>query len=437
MTQQPPRLRDSDALETSLPTGKPTDIRPTADSSPTDDALLARFSGVFDRLRESAAARDRSRIHPFKEAKELRELGFGAIRLPRELGGSGASLRQLFWLLTELAAADSNLPQAFRHHFYRVETLLLKKSTPKARHWLARVAAGDLFGNATTEPHGTKIGEMETRVLRDGDGYRLNGKKIYCTGNLYAQWVPVSAVDQHGTPIQVMVPADGPGVAILDDWNGFGQRLTGTDTTEFANVEVPAEHVLHVGAPEGHHGAGFHQLVLVATLAGIGRAVRDDLVTEVRRRNRIYYTGTGSLPRHDPIIQEAVGNIEATVRSCVATTENAVRMLEDAWRLWTNDAEFDAVDQAFISAEIAISAAQIVVSQQVVDVAGRLFDSLGASSTLIPRGLDRHWRNARTVATHNSTLFKARVIGDHVLNGTAPQIFRAGHDVGEKGTGAS
>jgi alkylation response protein AidB-like acyl-CoA dehydrogenase len=111
--------------------------------------------------------------------------------------------------------------------------------------------------------------------------------------------------------------------------------------------------------------------------------------------------------------------------------------LEDAWQLWAGGGEFEAVDQAFIGADIAIAAAQVVVSHQVIEVTGRLFDCLGASSTLIPLGLDRHWRNARTVATHNSVLFKSRVIGDHVLNGTAPEIFRVGQDVGERATGTS
>jgi alkylation response protein AidB-like acyl-CoA dehydrogenase len=398
-------------------------------ADPTDDVLLARFAAVFDRLRASAAERERHRVHPFAEVEELRRLGFGALRLPREMGGSGASLRQLFRLLTEL---DSNLPQALRHHFFRVEMLLLQRETQQAQRWLDRVSAGDLFGNATTEPHGAKLGEIRTRTQPEGDGYRLNGKKIYCTGNLYAQWVPIAAVDQDGAPIQVIVPAKDPGVAIMDDWNGFGQRLTGTDTTAFTNVAVPAEDVTRISGRDGHQGAGFHQLVLVATLAGIGRAARDDLVAEVRRRNRIYYTGTGEVPRRDPIIQEAVGMIDATIQSCVALAEHATRLLQDAWELWAGGGESDAVDQAFIAAEIAIGAAQVMLSQQVVEVAGRIFDCLGASSTLISLGLDRHWRNARTVASHNSILFKARVIGDHVLNGTAPRIFRAGHDVGEK-----
>jgi len=90
------------------------------------------------------------------------------------------------------------------------------------------------------------------------------------------------------------------------------------------------------------------------------------------------------------------------------------------------------VNTAFIGAENIIGMAQVVLSREIVDVAARLFDSLGASSTLRENGLDRHWRNARTVASHNSALFKARVVGDYLLNGTAPQIFRAGHDVGEK-----
>jgi alkylation response protein AidB-like acyl-CoA dehydrogenase len=412
--------------------GIAVDSRRDLETEPTDEALLARFGGVFDKLRASAAARDRDRIHPLDEVKELRELGFGALRLPRELGGYGASLTQLFRFLTELGAADSNLPQALRHHFFRVETLLLKKNTPQARRWLKRVAEGDLFGNGTTEPHGAKIGQIATRVLPEGDGYRLNGKKIYSTGNLYAQWIPVAAVDHNGEPIQVVVSASAPGVVIMDDWSGFGQRSTGTDTTVYTNVAVPAENVLQVGAPDGHHGAGFHQLVLVATLAGIARAARDELVAQVRRRNRVYFTGTGQVPREDAIIQEAVGKIEAIVRSCVAMSESAARALQDAFDLWAREADFQAVDQAFIAADIAVGAAQVMLSQQVVDVAGRIFDCLGASSTLIPLGLDRHWRNARTVATHNPILFKARVIGDHLLNGTAPRIFRVGHDIGEK-----
>jgi alkylation response protein AidB-like acyl-CoA dehydrogenase len=403
-----------------------------ATEAPTDGELLARFAPVFDQLRAGAAQRERERRHPFAEVAELRRLGFGALRVPRERGGLGASLKQLFALLIELAAADSNVTQALRQHFFRVEMLLLQPEDAGARRWLDRVVAGDLFGNGTTEPHGAKLGVIATRLRPDGDGYRLDGKKIYCTGNLYAQWVPLVAVGDDGGQVLVVVPSDAPGVAIRDDWDGFGQRLTGTDTTEFTNVFVPASDATPIGAFAGHHGAGFHQLVLVAVLAGIGRAARDDLVREVQARRRIYYTGTGDVPRHDPIVQEAVGTIAARVEACNALAAHAADALHDAWELWTSGADFATVDAAFVSAETTIGMAQIVLSREIVDIAGHIFDPLGASATLRANGLDRHWRNARTVATHNSALFKARVVGDQLLNGTAPPIFRVGDDVGEK-----
>jgi hypothetical protein len=43
----------------------------------------------------------------------------------------------------------------------------------------------------------------------------------------------------------------------------------------------------------------------------------------------------------------------------------------------------------------------------------------GASATQSVCNLDRHWRNVRTISTHNPTFLKASAIGDHVVNGTA------------------
>lgn len=404
-----------------------------AHESVPDHDLHARFAEIFEQIRKGAAMRDRERQHPFEEMRALRESGFGALRLPISLGGCGASLRQLFRMLVELGAADSNLPQALRQHFFRVELLLLDPQADGNRIWLERVAAGALFGNGTTEPQGSMLGQVGTRVTGNpADGYRLDGHKIYCTGNLYAQWIPVAAVDETGSPLVVVVPADRPGLEIRDDWTGFGQRLTATGSTVFDAVEVFEDEIVQYPDPSTHHGAGFHQLVLVATLAGIAKAARNDLVPRLRDRRRIYYTGTGVLPRHDPIIQEAVGMIEASVQASVATTDLAAGILEQAWTSWTSQENPDLVERNFIAADISIGAAQVTLSQLVVEITGRIFDTMGASSTDRDLGLDRHWRNARTVACHNPHLFKARMIGDHVLNGTAPPIFRPGHDVGDK-----
>ena len=70
--------------------------------------------------------------------------------------------------------------------------------------------------------------------------------------------------------------------------------------------------------------------------------------------------------------------------------------------------------------EIEASTAQVVVSELVLRATSDLFDALGASATARPLALDRHWRNARTVASHNPRILKARVVGAHAVNGTPP-----------------
>ena len=52
--------------------------------------------------------------------------------------------------------------------------------------------------------------------------------------------------------------------------------------------------------------------------------------------------------------------------------------------------------------------------------ATRFFNALSASATGVGKALDRHWRNARTVSSHNPLIYKARIIGDWEINGTEP-----------------
>jgi alkylation response protein AidB-like acyl-CoA dehydrogenase len=60
------------------------------------------------------------------------------------------------------------------------------------------------------------------------------------------------------------------------------------------------------------------------------------------------------------------------------------------------------------------------VSELVLRATTHLFDALGASATSTAKGLDRHWRNARTVSSHNPLVYKARIVGDWAINGTQP-----------------
>ena len=76
-------------------------------------------------------------------------------------------------------------------------------------------------------------------------------------------------------------------------------------------------------------------------------------------------------------------------------------------------------------AELAVEQAQVAVPELAIGAAQQLFETGGASATSTSKGLDRHWRNAQTVATHNPISFRARSIGDYFINGTLPEGLNA------------
>lgn len=153
----------------------------TADSTideGADDELLARFRPIFDRIAAGASERERGHRLPFEEIRELAAAGFGAVRVPVAHGGAGATLPQLFRLLTELAAADSNIPQALRGHFALVEDRLVAR-TGERDGWLDRFGRGEIAGNSWTEVGSVQVGDVITKVTPQADGtFRITGQSL-------------------------------------------------------------------------------------------------------------------------------------------------------------------------------------------------------------------------------------------------------------------
>src|SRR5699024_7957551 len=93
----------------------------------------------------------------------------------------------------------------------------------------------------------------------------------------------------------------------------------------------------------------------------------------------------------------------------LAATEELVRAIG-------RELDTDRLDEARLLAQRA----SVMVPKLVLDVCTRIFDTLGASATSTSWELDRHWRNARTLATHDPAVFKARMLGDWEVNAAQP-----------------
>ena len=382
-------------------------------------SLAAKFRPIFNRIAAGAVERERSRALPYEQIAWLKAAGFGAVRVPVEYGGAGASLPQLIQLLLELAEADSSLPQALRGHFAFVEDRINAQPSEARDKWLQRFVAGELVGNAWTEVGTVKIGDVITRVSRRSDKSVINGTKYYSTGSIFADWIDVYAQhDDDGSDIIAVVSTHQPGVEQSDDWDGFGQRTTGSGTSVFHNALVEEENIIDFSTRFKYQTA-FYQLVLIAVIAGIGRAALRDISHEVRKRTRVYSHGNAAQVSQDVQVQQVVGQIAARVYAAEAV---AVRAAEPSQRAYETRFGTDrqAEQDANIAAEIESAKAQVAVAGLILQATTDLFDALGASGTSENKLLDRHWRNARTAASHNPVIYKERIVGDWEINGTEP-----------------
>lgn len=387
--------------------------------------LVERYRAVFDEIGAGAVAREHERRLPFAEVELLRASGFTRVTLPRDLGGDGADHHALFELLTELARRDPNLAQLLRSHFAFVDRTLHAEPSTTAGVRLARIAEGAIHGNATFERGPAGVGAYATTLSRDERGLRLDGRKFYSTGTLFADVVGVLATPDPSTglgpePVSVLVATDAPGLTRVDDWDGFGQRMTGSGSTVFDDVRVAEGDVVARSAAPGHAGA-FVQLVLLAALTGIGRAVVDDATRFVRERTRSYSHASADRPRHDPIVQEVVGDLSAASFAADAALSRAVTALQraaEAPHPSSSSRHGDDRAAAIAAADLAAAQAQLVIVPNVLKAATDLFEVGGASALGGSLALDRHWRNARALASHNPARYKARIVGDHLVNTT-------------------
>jgi alkylation response protein AidB-like acyl-CoA dehydrogenase len=394
--------------------------RPFADDplAGTVGERLARLPEVVATLRRDDPAAERDRILQYDAVEAIRRTGVLNLRVPTEFGGPGGKARDVLWAVIQIGRGSSNVAQALRSHFGFSERLLSNRATrQEAEEWFPRVYAGVVVGNAITDAAGRAPSSADTKVLPDTDGVlRLNGYKFYSTGTLFADVIAVSALDAQGRDVQAIVPAGRAGVELFDDWDGFGQRTTASGGTRFTDVEVLPHEIVTVS--EGNtlgHATAFLQLYLAAVAVGIAYAAFDDAVDYVRTKARPPSHSVADSAATDPFVLEAVGEISAAATSAeaiVLTAADAIDRLVDGGRQSDPDALADVA--------VTVARAQLIAERLTISAAGRLFDTGGASATARALNLDRHWRNARTIAGHSPLAYKAYAAGDYAVNGTWP-----------------
>jgi len=370
-------------------------------------------------LADGVIERDRAGSVPWAELATLDGSGLLGITVPAAHGGPELSPVVLAEVIRTIAAVDPAIAQVPQAHFLFVDVLATLGSAAQQQRLFAEVLAGARMGSGAAERGGQHAQDLKTRLRRVPGGLRLDGRKYYCTGAISARWIGVSALDDAGRLTLAFVERDAQGVHVDDDWNVMGQRATVSGSAVFDDVRIDPGLVLpYQEAFEAPQQLGARsQLVHTAIQVGIAGGALRDAREFVRERARPFFeaarSGWAEAAAGDPHTIHRFGELATRVRAAEALLAAAAATLEEVGRR-----PRDAADAA--RGSIAVAQAKAFGSETAVAVASDLFALTGASAADERYDLSRHWRNARTHASHDPVDWKYHHIGNYLLNDVPP-----------------
>ena len=386
----------------------------------TAEEAVAVAREYAESIAGGAIERDRSGSVPVAELAALDASGLLAITVPRVHGGPELGASALAEVIRVIAAVDPAIAQVPQAHFLFTDVLAVLGTQEQRKRLFCEVLDGARLGNAQAERGGPHAQDLTTRLYRDtGGDLRLAGTKYYATGSLTARWLGVTALDEAGRLVLVFVRRDAPGVTLDTDWNVMGQRATVSGSAVFDQVPVDPALVIPYGdAFEVPQQLGARaQLVHAAIQVGIAGGALRDAGEFVRTRARPFFEATragwAEVAAADPHTIHRFGRLATQVRAAEALLASAAAELEEVGRV-PRDAE------AAARGSIAVAQAKAFASDVAVGVASDLFALAGASAADERHDLSRHWRNARTHASHDPVDWKYHHVGNFRLNHVLP-----------------
>ncbi len=387
----------------------------------TADEAITAARAYAESVADGVIERDRAGKAPVAELARLDASGLPAITVPRDADGPELGVAVLAEVARTIAAVDPAIAQVPQAHFLFCDVLAVWGSPEQQRRLFGEVLGGARFGNALAERGGLHAQDLKTRLHGcPGTGEaRLTGRKYYTTGALTARWIGVSALDDTGSLVLAFVRRDAPGVHVGGDWDVMGQRATVSGTATFEDVPVDPGLVIAFGrAFEVPQQLGARaQLVHAAIQTGIAGGALRDAGEFVRTRARPFFeaarAGWANTAGEDPHTIYRYGQLATRVRAAEALLASAAATLDEIGRV-----PADAHEAA--RGSLAVAQAKAFASDVAAEVTTDLFSLSGASAADEKYDLSRHWRNARTHASHDPVAWKYHHVGNYMLNGVLP-----------------
>jgi alkylation response protein AidB-like acyl-CoA dehydrogenase len=216
--------------------------------------LVAIAEELSTQFAAHAAEHDRDGTYPFEAVDALKAAGYFAAPVPVELGGLGVgSAHDLVVASSRLARGDASVAIGVNMHLVAVlnmerrrEVALAAGAERRARGFassLQQIAQDGIVLAAAISERGQDLTRPGTRATRTESGWRIDGRKMFCTMSPAATdlYVAVTYADDEGADryAYAMVPTDAPGVVVHDDWDGLGMRASGSHSISLEGVVLP------------------------------------------------------------------------------------------------------------------------------------------------------------------------------------------------------
>lgn len=376
----------------------------------------AAVNALCVQFEKDVVERERNGGSALEQRLQLRGSGLLKLAIPTRYGGLGERWPLIYRMIRRLSEADSSLGHLFGFQHLQIASLLLFANAEQQQYYLGRSAAQNWFwGNATN------ILGPQVSLTDIGGHYVLDGLKTFCSGSVDADALNVSAPDPHnpGGRVIIVLPANRPGIAVLDDWDAFGQRQSDSGSVRFTQVHVDYNEVLGPpgasGTPRATLRPCVSQLILTEIYLGNAQGALRSAWHYTRTVARAWVHSGVAQATDDPFIQQRYGALWLQFKAAVGLAEAAAQTLQKIWDL--GDA-VTAADRG--EAALAIAEARVFAARTALEITSQIFETMGARATASRYGFDRYWRNVRTHTLHDPLDYKLRDLGRWVLSGEPP-----------------
>lgn len=346
---------------------------------------------------------DTDRRFPSEAMAALHAAGLNALYIPKASGGLGfaptAVLPQVLMQI-ELASWCSSTAQVFASHCAVQRYMGMLGSDTLKAFFYKEAVDGRYFASFGAEANADKFAIKSTLERVDSD-YRLNGRKHFATSSTGSSWAFWVSVTPEAELIMPIVDLRAPGVTIIDNWMGVGQRGTGSGVVVAEDVAVPADHVLRSDHPAFRMVLieNAVHLNLAAIYVGIGLGAYRAALSYVREKAKPW-RGVDSAAQ-DPFLRLRVADMAVKINAARQLVINAARVYET----------FAQTPDADPLTAVAVAQAKVMATEASLEVTSGIFQIMGASSATSAHGFDRYFRDARTLTLHDPVDRRRELIG--------------------------